>query len=1022
METIDQVILNAETSDQFIRQLMSSLILSTKTSNAIPLGEGSRDFEYYSTFPTFNKESNDTSLKVARKIQDISSFISSSNSIDLPDDLTDSSLYEQVVDVIDTLLEAADLTLDEASGTGRNSTSSLQLSLAVDKERLISSNVKDVPKSQLTFLTEIDNKRDTPFYPRLKSKVHASCPIDLNEHRLIPTKEDDILVCKVYYAHPYEKELEQLGYISPGQLEEPTSIPAVITPPVAQPFLFVDTKDCFERLLDELDGEIELAVDLEHHSYRTFQGITCLMQLSTRSKNYIIDTIALRRYMNELIKIFADPKVVKIFHGCDSDILWLQRDFGLYVVNCFDTFQAAKILKYPALSLAHLLKLHCGVTLNKKHQLSDWRQRPLPEEMINYARDDTHYLLHVYDIMRRTILRQHGHEGLRAVLDASRRTCMRRYEKEQFRPDGYLRLLQLASVKKRLGQGWLPLTSNKKQFDFEDLTLEQDLCLAALWDWRDRTARALDESLVYIMSNAELLKIGMTVPRDETSLRRDCGPISATVSAKASEIIEMIRSRLEGGATNMPAAAVAPSTKATVQPPKLFEEVVMGTAFSSDTARRDLVGLRRYNGTEADSVFTFTHSVPTTPAASARLLSPTHGFTTSSPVMGTDEVFRFAGWRTPAPMTHSEQPEITMQEMTSLQSPLAVPEPLRTSVIGNEDVSEDTKRRLEKAMEGLRQGRSRGARGWTETVSKSSVAEVPALLTAGASETAPSTQATESEDLDNETAGGNAGSLLAVPRSLVEIYDISNRNRKRNRNKKKQSGRGDGDNDDEVDDGDGGIESSDAQQSATQCGEEGEMAGADTTADSCYLGGEETDSGIDNTLDFLSSCGWLSNEPRERLAVIEAHLLEQAHGSETAGQDDAQSKVSSSGAVRKAPLTPPKGSLKHPPSPVRTSGISANQASGQGKPQVRQQQPIPTLGSQLPPPQNQQGFDFSRQSLSAMGAMGGGQNQGREASSSHRANPFLGGGSGGSASGPRGSGGGRKGGSGGGTYGGRRPN
>ena len=30
---------------------------------------------------------------------------------------------------------------------------------------------------------------------------------------------------------------------------------------------------------------------------------------------------------------------LKVFHGCDWDMLWLQRDFGLYVVNCFDTGQ-----------------------------------------------------------------------------------------------------------------------------------------------------------------------------------------------------------------------------------------------------------------------------------------------------------------------------------------------------------------------------------------------------------------------------------------------------------------------------------------------------------------------------------------------------------------------------------------------------------------------------------------------------------------------------------------------------------
>ena len=38
-----------------------------------------------------------------------------------------------------------------------------------------------------------------------------------------------------------------------------------------------------------------------------------------------------------LLPVFTDPKVTKVLHGADMDILWLQRDFGLYVVNMFDT-------------------------------------------------------------------------------------------------------------------------------------------------------------------------------------------------------------------------------------------------------------------------------------------------------------------------------------------------------------------------------------------------------------------------------------------------------------------------------------------------------------------------------------------------------------------------------------------------------------------------------------------------------------------------------------------------------------
>ena len=99
------------------------------------------------------------------------------------------------------------------------------------------------------------------------------------------------------------------------------------------------------------------------------------MQLSTRTNDYVIDAIALRPHMHRLGVILADPKIVKIMHGSENDNMWLQRDMGLYLVNVFDTFHAAKALKFPALSLAHLLTYYANIRLNKKHQLSDWRQR-----------------------------------------------------------------------------------------------------------------------------------------------------------------------------------------------------------------------------------------------------------------------------------------------------------------------------------------------------------------------------------------------------------------------------------------------------------------------------------------------------------------------------------------------------------------------------------------------------------------------------------------------------------------------
>jgi exosome complex exonuclease RRP6 len=73
------------------------------------------------------------------------------------------------------------------------------------------------------------------------------------------------------------------------------------------------------------------------------------MQISTRDEDFLIDTLVLRHKMHILNAVTTDPSIVKVLHGADSDIVWLQRDFGLYIVNLFDTGQASRfVLEFSA--------------------------------------------------------------------------------------------------------------------------------------------------------------------------------------------------------------------------------------------------------------------------------------------------------------------------------------------------------------------------------------------------------------------------------------------------------------------------------------------------------------------------------------------------------------------------------------------------------------------------------------------------------------------------------------------------
>lgn len=292
------------------------------------------------------------------------------------------------------------------------------------------------------------------------------------------------------YVHPYEAELSRLEFVE-WQLR-PSDKPPQLPPPVTKDTTctWVDTVQALDSLVKTLKKEKIVAVDLENHSYRSFCGFVCLMQISTRSEDYLVDTLALRAQLEKLNIVFTDPAIVKVLHGSDHDILWLQRDFGLYIVNMFDTGQAARVLDYPGFSLAYLLRLHCKHVADKKYQLADWRIRPLTEEMKKYAQEDTHYLLYLYDLMKNELLsRSKSHNLLLEVLRKSKELCLQRYEKPLFTPNAYVGAIETLNLL---------------------LTPQQSNVFAALFEWRDRVGREQDESVGYVLPKHVLIKVKST--------------------------------------------------------------------------------------------------------------------------------------------------------------------------------------------------------------------------------------------------------------------------------------------------------------------------------------------------------------------------------------------------------------------------------------------------------------------------------------------------------------------------------
>lgn len=162
---------------------------------------------------------------------------------------------------------------------------------------------------------------------------------------------------------------------------------------------WIDRQDTFNAALERLGTQPRVAVDTEADSLHSYFDKVCLIQLSLPDEDFIVDPLT-RIDLTRFGAILADPSITKVFHGGDYDLRILHRDFDFTVRNLIDTSLCAQLLGYEGLGLAALLDRHFQVKLNKVHQRADWSIRPLPQDMLDYAAMDTHYLIPLAEKLR----------------------------------------------------------------------------------------------------------------------------------------------------------------------------------------------------------------------------------------------------------------------------------------------------------------------------------------------------------------------------------------------------------------------------------------------------------------------------------------------------------------------------------------------------------------------------------------------------------------------------------------------
>lgn len=261
--------------------------------------------------------------------------------------------------------------------------------------------------------------------------------------------------------------------------------------PSFPPALYIDDDDALRDLLARLRHEPLLAIDTESNSLHAYRERVCLVQVSTRSADYIIDPLAVDA-MPAFGPLLADPAIEKLFHAAEYDLMTLKRDYGFTFSNLFDTMIAARICGHNQIGLSNLLERYVGITLDKRHQRDDWGARPLPPDSLRYAQMDTHYLPTLRDALKAELeAGGHTEEAAETFRDLERAPAA----VHGFDPEGFW----------RIGK------SNK-------LNRRQMTILRELYLLRETLAEARDVPPFKVFSNELMARLSLNPPATRADL------------------------------------------------------------------------------------------------------------------------------------------------------------------------------------------------------------------------------------------------------------------------------------------------------------------------------------------------------------------------------------------------------------------------------------------------------------------------------------------------------------------------
>lgn len=161
-------------------------------------------------------------------------------------------------------------------------------------------------------------------------------------------------------------------------------------------FLIDDDEDK-NFVIDSLNSEKIIGLDTEFSWRRTYFPELSLLQISTKTKIFLIDFLKIKSG-NFLKEILEDRGKKFILHSSRSDSTVLSNSLNIKLKNTFDIQIAEKYINGGEINnYGSIVSKYFGFELDKSETNSNWLKRPLSNDQLDYASDDVNFLIPIFE-------------------------------------------------------------------------------------------------------------------------------------------------------------------------------------------------------------------------------------------------------------------------------------------------------------------------------------------------------------------------------------------------------------------------------------------------------------------------------------------------------------------------------------------------------------------------------------------------------------------------------------------------